>query len=157
MILLMVVLLAGTGAFRIRLGSDPAQFYRPDPFLAAGERKMYELNQAAAARFVVVEGDSVQEALEREEAAGVKGLSAIIPSLKRQRENQALIAALREKMVNTTLRLPTYRIEDAGAGGQHRQGDHPARVFLPARMPVHLSSRAFSTESTLPRASSSGT
>ncbi len=85
------------GAFRIRLSSDPAQFYRPDPFLAEGERKFYELNQAAAARFAVVEGATVQEALEREEAAGVKGLSAIIPSLKRQRENQALVAALREK------------------------------------------------------------
>ena len=69
------------GAFRIRLSSDPAQFYRPDPFLAEGERKFYELNQAAAARFAVVEGATVQEALEREEAAGVKGLSAIIPSL----------------------------------------------------------------------------
>ena len=39
----------------------------------------------------------MQEALECEEAAGVKGLSAIIPSLKRQRENQALVAELRAK------------------------------------------------------------
>ena len=85
------------GTFRIRLSSDPAQFYRPDPFLAEGERKFYELNQAAAARFAVVEGATVQEALEREEAAGVKGLSAIIPSLKRQRENQALVAELRKR------------------------------------------------------------
>ena len=85
------------GAFRLRLSSDPAQFYRPDPFLAEGERKFYELNQAAAARFAVVEGATVQEALEREEAAGVKGLSAIIPSLKRQRENQALVAELRKR------------------------------------------------------------
>ena len=86
-----------TGAFRLRLSSDPAQFYRPDPFLAEGERKFYELNQAAAARFAVVEGTTVQEALEREEAAGVRGLSAIIPSLKRQRENQALVAELRKR------------------------------------------------------------
>ena len=85
------------GAFRIRLSSDPAQFYRPDPLLAEGERKFYELNQAAAARFAVVEGATVQEALEREESVGVKGLSAIIPSLKRQRENQALVAELRKK------------------------------------------------------------
>ena len=85
------------GAFRIRPSSDPAQFYRPDPFLAEGERKFYELNQSAAARFAVVEGATVQEALECEEAAGVKGLSAIIPSLKRQRENQALVAELRAK------------------------------------------------------------
>ncbi len=85
------------GIFRVRLSSDPANFYRPDPMLAAGEKKFFELNQAAAVRFAVVEGATMQEALEREEAAGVKGLSAIIPSLKRQRENQALIAALREK------------------------------------------------------------
>ena len=85
------------GAFRIRLSSDPAQFYRPDPFLAEGERKFYELNQAAAARFAVVEGATVQEALEREEAVGLKGLSSIIPSLRRQRENQKLVAELRKR------------------------------------------------------------
>ena len=92
-----IFILLCAGAFRIRLSSDPAQFYRPDPFLAEGERKFYELNQSAAARFAVVEGATVQDALEREEAAGVKGLSAIIPSLKRQRENQALVAELRKR------------------------------------------------------------
>ena len=98
-ILTAAVILLGicAGAFRIRLSSDPAQFYRPDPFLAEGEGKFYELNQAAAARFAVVEGATVQEALEREEAVGVKGLSAIIPSLKRQRENQALAVELRKR------------------------------------------------------------
>ena len=93
----MILLGICAGAFRIRLSSDPAQFYRPDPFLAEGEGKFYELNQAAAARFAVVEGATVQEALEREEAVGVKGLSAIIPSLKRQRENQALAVELRKR------------------------------------------------------------
>ena len=92
-----ILLVICAGALRIRLSSDPAQFYRPDPFLAEGERKFYELNQAAAARFAVVEGATVQEALEREETTGVKGLSAIIPSLKRQRENQALVAELRKR------------------------------------------------------------
>ena len=94
---LLLLLILGAGVFRVRLSSDPANFYRPAPMLAAGEKKFFELNQAAAARFAVVEGATVQEALEREEALGVKGLSAIIPSLKRQRENRALIAALREK------------------------------------------------------------
>ena len=104
--LLLVLLLAvGAGAFRVHLSSDPALFYRPDPLLAAGERKIFELNQATAARLVVVEGATLQEALEREEAAGVKGLSAIIPSLKRQRENQALIAALREKTGSSYMEL----------------------------------------------------
>ena len=95
----------GAGAFRVHLSSDPALFYRPDPLLAAGERKIFELNQAAAAQLVVVEGATLQDALEREEAAGVKGLSAIIPSLKRQRENQALIAALREKTGSSYMEL----------------------------------------------------
>ena len=94
---LAILLVAGAGVFRVQLSSDPANFYNPDPMLAAGEKKFFELNQAAAARFAVVEGATVQEALEREEALGVKGLSAIIPSLKRQRENQSLVAALCEK------------------------------------------------------------
>ncbi len=104
------------GAFRIRLSSDPAQFYRPDPFLAEGERKFYELNQAAAARFAVVEGATVQEALEREEAAGVKGLSAIIPSLKRQRENQALVAELRKRTGPSYTALTGIPVRDGADG-----------------------------------------
>ena len=104
-LLLLLLLTVGAGAFRVHLSSDPALFYRPDPLLAAGERKIFELNQAAAAQLVVVEGATLQEALEREEAAGVKGLSAIIPSLKRQRENQALIAALREKTGSSYMEL----------------------------------------------------
>ena len=150
-LMLLLLLAVGAGSFRIRFSSDPALFYRPDPFLKEGEKKIVDLNQRddeliarvlnrlcrmtrtacgrvhpkdfyklllrlprlftstigklsehalarmAALQFVVVEGTMLQEALEREEEAGVKGLSAIIPSLKRQRENQALIAALREK------------------------------------------------------------
>ena len=113
-ILTAAVILLGicAGAFRIRLSSDPAQFYRPDPFLAEGERKFYELNQAAAARFAVVEGATVQEALEREEALGVKGLSAIIPSLKRQRENQALVAELRKRAGATYTALTGLPVRD---------------------------------------------
>ena len=115
---LVLLLVLGTGGFRIRLSSDPAQFYRPDPFLAEGERKFYELNQSAAARFAVVEGATVQEALEREEAAGVKGLSAIIPSLKRQRENQALVAELRKRTGATYTALTGVPVrEDADARG----------------------------------------
>ena len=39
-------------------------------------------------------GQNVQEALEREEAAGIAGLSSFVPSLARQRENVALVAKL---------------------------------------------------------------
>jgi len=109
---LVLLLVLGTGAFRIRLSSDPAQFYRPDPFLAEGERKFFELNQAAASRFAVVEGATVQEALEREEAAGAKGLSALIPSLKRQRENQALVAGLRKRTGSAYTALTGLSVRD---------------------------------------------
>ena len=112
----LVLLMVCAGAFRIRLSSDPAQFYRPDPFLADGERKFYELNQAAAARFAVVEGATVQEALEREEKAGVKGLSAIIPSLRRQRENQALVAELRKRTGHSYTALTRVPVRDSADG-----------------------------------------
>ena len=49
-------------------------------------------------------------------------------------------------------------IQPAAALGQKSQFDQIAAVFQAAGMALHyLSSRAFSTESTLPRASSSGT
>ena len=49
-------------------------------------------------------------------------------------------------------------IQPAAARGQKRQFNQIAAVFQAAGMALHyLSSRAFSTESTLPRASSSGT
>lgn len=85
------------GVFRLRFGNDISRFYKADPYLAAGEARLYDLGRAASTHYLIVAGDSVQDALEREEAAGVKGLSAIIPSLKRQRENAALVAALHEK------------------------------------------------------------
>ena len=108
----------GAGAFRVHLSSDPSLFYRPDPILEEGEKKIFDLNQAAAAQLVVVEGATLQEALEREEAAGVKGLSAIIPSLKRQRENQALIAALREKTSTNYVELTGVSV----SGGADTRG-----------------------------------
>ena len=117
-LLLLLLLAVGAGAFRVHLSSDPALFYRPDPILEEGEKKIFDLNQAAAAQLVVVEGATLQEALEREEAAGVKGLSAIIPSLKRQRENQALIAALREKTSTNYVELTGVSV----SGGADTRG-----------------------------------
>ncbi len=84
------------GWSRIRLVSDPTAFYRPPAYLAESERLLARLCPAQAQRWVYVQGDTLQEALEREEAAGVAGLSAIIPSLKRQRENHALVQKLAE-------------------------------------------------------------
>ncbi len=85
---------AALGLFRLGVSTSPTAFYRPDAFLAAGERRLLELGPAAGVRVALVTGDSLQACLEHEEAAGLKGLSAVIPSVKRQRENAALVARL---------------------------------------------------------------
>ena len=85
---------AALGLFRLDVSTSPAAFYRPDAYLAAGERRFLEVGPAAGARVALVTGDSLQACLEHEEAAGLKGLSAVIPSIRRQRENAALAARL---------------------------------------------------------------
>ena len=85
---------AALGLFRLDVSTSPAAFYRPDAYLAAGERRFLEVGPAAGARDALVTGDSLQACLEHEEAAGLKGLSAVIPSIRRQRENAALAARL---------------------------------------------------------------
>lgn len=85
---------AALGLFRLDVSTSPSAFYKPDAFLAAGERRFLELGPAAGNQVALVTGDSLQACLEREEAAGLKGLSAVIPSIKRQRENAALAARL---------------------------------------------------------------
>lgn len=85
---------AALGLFRLDVSTSPAAFYRPDAYLAAGERRFLEVGPAAGTRVALVTGDSLQACLEHEEAAGLKGLSALIPSIRRQRENAALAAQL---------------------------------------------------------------
>ena len=86
------VLLASVwGLPRLKVVSDPAAFYRPTPYLAESERVLARLAPDDAGRFAYVKGANLQEALEREEEAGVKGLSALVPSLRRQRENLDLV------------------------------------------------------------------
>ena len=85
---------AALGLFRLDVSTSPAAFYRPDAYLAAGERRFLEVGPAAGTRVALVTGDSLQACLEHEEAAGLKGLSAVIPSIRRQRENAVLAARL---------------------------------------------------------------
>lgn len=85
---------AALGLFRLDVSTSPAAFYRPHAYLAAGERRFLEVGPAAGTRVALVTGDSLQACLEHEEAAGLKGLSAVIPSIRRQRENAALAARL---------------------------------------------------------------
>ena len=91
---MLLVVVAACGLYRVRVSSDPASFYKPDSYLAESEKRLASCNPERSGRFAFVRGRNVQEALEREEAAGIPGLSALIPSLARQRENVALVAKL---------------------------------------------------------------
>jgi len=94
MLRILIVVIAACGLYRVRVSSDPASFYTPDRYLAESEKRIAACNPEKSGRFVFVRGRSVQEALEREEAAGIPGLSALIPSLARQHENVDLVAKL---------------------------------------------------------------
>ena len=89
-----VLVLAAAGIWKLKIVHSPTAFYRPDAYLADSERRVAELNPGGTGLFAYVRGKTLQDALEREEAAGLKGVSAVIPSLRRQRENRALIGQL---------------------------------------------------------------
>ena len=104
------------GLSRVRVVEDPKAFYRPEPYLAAGEARLYRVSPVSASRFAFVPGETLQAALEAEEAAGVKGLSAVIPSLARQRENAALVEALvraegSNYTAKTKIKMPAARTD----------------------------------------------
>ena len=86
--------LCACAVFKAEMSDDPSSFYRPDPYLAAGDRLFVETAGEFSGRMAITRGATLQEALENEERAGVRGVSAIVPSLKRQRENAALKAKL---------------------------------------------------------------
>lgn len=113
---ILLVLLAACGLFRLRFSSDPSGFYTPDRYLAESERRLASCLPAEARRFVIVRGRTIQEALEREEDAGLQGVTAFIPSLRRQRENARLKAKLyeaegREYAAKTGLRKPEPNLD----------------------------------------------
>ena len=95
LLIVVAVLPAVLSAHRL-FTEDPSAFYSPDPYLKEGETLFVKTSGAMGGRMVVTHGANLQEALENEERAGVKGVSAIVPSLKRQRENAALKAKLYE-------------------------------------------------------------
>ena len=101
--MMVVLVLAATGIWKLKIGHSPAAFYRPDAYLAQSEKKLAELNPGGTGLFAYVRGKTLQDALEREEAAGLKGVSAVFPSLRRQRENRALIGQLHAREGATLL------------------------------------------------------
>jgi len=95
LVTLLVVVVALCGLPRVRLATDPAAFYRPPPALAEAERRVAAaLGGADGGAFAFIRGATLQECLAREEAAGLAGLSAVVPSLARQRADAARIARL---------------------------------------------------------------
>ena len=92
----LLVIAAMCGICRAKISFDPSAFYRPGKFLAEGEKRLFELNPMGGGKFVCIKGKTLQESLEVEEAVGLRGLSAVIPSLRRQRENAALVEKLKE-------------------------------------------------------------
>ena len=101
--MMVVLVLAATGISKLKIVHSPAAFYRPDAYLAQSEKKLAELNPSGTGLFAYVRGKTLQDALEREEAAGLKGVSAVFPSLRRQRENRALIGQLHAREGATLL------------------------------------------------------
>ena len=93
----LLVLVAMCGICRVKVSFEPSAFYSPGTFLAEGEKRLLKLNPMGGGKFVCIKGKTLQESLEIEEEVGLRGLSAVIPSLKRQRENAALVEKLKER------------------------------------------------------------
>ncbi len=91
-----LVLVAMCGICRVKVSFEPSAFYSPGKFLAEGEKRLFELNPMGGGKFAYIKGKTLQESLEIEEAVGLRGLSAVIPSLRRQCENAALVEKLKE-------------------------------------------------------------
>lgn len=97
---LATLLLVVAGAARLRVDDDIRQLQSAPPALIAQQREFARLMQApGVAQFFVVQGDTEQALLEHEEAltarlrglgVGVQAVSDWLPSLRRQREDQAL-------------------------------------------------------------------
>lgn len=85
-----VIATAALGIPKLTFTTDPAAFHTPDPVMARGEAKFADMLLKGEGAFTVVEGQTLQEALEREEQMGVNGLSRIMPSLVRQKSDRAL-------------------------------------------------------------------
>ena len=93
----LLVIAAMCGICRVKVSFEPSAFYSPGKFLAEGEKRLFELNPMGGGKFACIKGKTLQESLEIEEAAGLRGLSAVIPSLRRQSENVALVEKLKER------------------------------------------------------------
>ena len=93
----LLAVVAMCGICRVKVSFESSAFYSPGKFLAEGEKRLFELNPAGGGKFACIKGKTLQESLEIEESAGLRGLPAVIPSLRRQGENVALVEKLKER------------------------------------------------------------
>jgi predicted LPLAT superfamily acyltransferase len=106
-----LALVSMCGICHMNISNDPSAFYSPSEFLAEGEKRLLETNPMGGGNIAIIRGKTLQESLEIEEELGLRGLSAVVPSLKRQRENAALVEKLKERegkayAALTGLRMP---------------------------------------------------
>ena len=113
----LLVLGAMCGIGRVKVSCDPSAFYRPGTFLAEGEKRLFELNPMVGGKFACIKGKTLQESLEIEESVGLRGLSAVIPSLRRQGENVALVEKLKEREGKAYAELTGLKIQQEDKRG----------------------------------------
>ncbi len=82
-----------------RIENNMAAMYRPNKELKVAEQVIGDLNQSGQNAFLVVRGADIQSVLETEEEirdSGIQffGVSSVVPSLKRQNENNHLVREL---------------------------------------------------------------
>lgn len=98
-IILGITVLALVACAFARIENNMSAMYRPNKELAVAEKVIGDLNQSGQTAFLVVRGADAQSVLETEEEirdAGVQffGVSSVVPSLKRQSENNNLVREL---------------------------------------------------------------
>jgi len=113
----LLVIAAMCGICRVKVSFEPSAFYSPGKFLAEGEKRLFELNPMGGGKFACIKGKTLQESLEIEEAAGLRGLSAVIPSLRRQSENVTLVEKLKESEGKTYTELTGLKMPQEDTRG----------------------------------------
>jgi predicted LPLAT superfamily acyltransferase len=83
----LLALIASSGLSKLKIGNDLNSIYKPTPYLFESEKRIAEAGGQTTSRFIAVKGTSLQDALEREEENKIHGISAIVPSIKKQTEN----------------------------------------------------------------------
>lgn len=85
------VLVAVAGLFMFRAKTDVSALYKPPSILLADDIAVSKAFGDAKTPLAIIEGGSVAEIIEREEAHSVRGISMFVPSARRQAECRELV------------------------------------------------------------------